>query len=92
VAKRDVSLPDRVYLSRSGVPIRTLTNEAVVERIFAGFGFAAVHPERLSVDQQIALVSNALLVAGPSGSALFNLAFQGRLRSAFIAHGRIGCN
>lgn len=84
MARRDIALPDRIYLSRSGIPMRRLVNETEVERIFARFGFTIVHPERLSAEQQIALVSNALLVAGPSGSGMFNLAFQGRLRSAFV--------
>ena len=83
-ARRDLSLPDRVYLSRSLAPIRPLMNEPEVERIFARFGFTIVRPELLSAEQQNALIANALLVAGPGGSGMYNLAFQGRLRSAFI--------
>ena len=83
-ARRDISLPDRIYLSRSAVETRKLVNEAEAEAIFQRNGFTIVRPETLNVDQQIALVSNALLVAGPAGSGMFNLGFQGRLRSAFI--------
>lgn len=83
-ARRDISLPDRVYLSRTGVAARPLLNETNVEQIFERHGFTIVHPELLTVAQQMALASNALLIAGPSGSAMFNLAFRGRLRSAFI--------
>jgi hypothetical protein len=83
-ARRDISLPDRVYFSRTGVAARPLLNESAVERIFERHGFTIVHPELLTVAQQMALAANALLIAGPSGSAMFNLAFQGRLRSAFI--------
>jgi hypothetical protein len=81
---RDVSLPDRLYISRRGVNHRILVNEADVERVFARNGFAIIHPESLPVKLQVALFANALLVAGPGGSGLFNLAFQGRMRSAFI--------
>ena len=83
-AVRDVSLPDRIYLSRSGTKSRKLLNETDVERVFERHGFAIIRPETLRVETQIALVSNALLVAGPGGSSMFNLAFQGRMRSAFI--------
>lgn len=83
-AVRDITMPDKIYLSRAGVKIRNLTNESAVERIFERHGFTVIRPETLRVEKQIALMANALLVAGPSGSGLFNLAFQGRLRSAFI--------
>lgn len=83
-AVRDVSLPDRIYLSRRGIKARKLRNESDVEWIFKRNGFAIIRPETLDVREQIALVSNALLVAGPGGSGMFNLAFQGRTRSAFI--------
>jgi capsular polysaccharide biosynthesis protein len=81
---RDIMMPDRVYLSRAGVKDRKLKNERDVERVFEQHGFTVIRPETLRVERQIAVVSNALLVAGPSGSGLFNLAFQGRMRSAFI--------
>jgi capsular polysaccharide biosynthesis protein len=83
-ATRDISMPDRVYLTRSSIPTRRLLNETAVEKIFKRHGFTIVRPELLTIAQQLALASNALLIAGPAGSAMFNLAFQGRLRSAFI--------
>ena len=83
-AARDVGLPDRIYLSRASVGGRKLANEGSVERIFERFGFTVIRPETLRVEMQIALVSNARLIAGPGGSGMFNLAFQGRLRSAFL--------
>jgi Glycosyltransferase 61 len=81
---RDVTMPDKIYLSRAGIKIRILENESAVERIFERHGFVVVRPETLPVERQIALMANALLIAGPSGSGLFNLAFQGRMRSALI--------
>jgi hypothetical protein len=83
-ARRDVTLPERIYLSRSGVKERKLANENEVERIFERHGFTVIRPETFRVESQLALFANALLIAGPSGSGMFNLAFQGRLRSAFI--------
>jgi capsular polysaccharide biosynthesis protein len=83
-AVRDVSLPDRIYLSRSGIKDRKLLNETDVERVFERHGFTIIRLETLKPEKQIGLVSNALLVAGTSGSSMFNLAFQGRMRSAFI--------
>ena len=83
-ARRDISRPNRIYLSRRGVADRKLMNEAEVEATFQRHGFTIVRPETISVQEQIALVSNALLVAGPTGSGMFNLAFQGRLRSVFV--------
>ena len=68
----------------SGIGRRPLANERAVETVFERHGFAIVRPETLPVKVQVALVSNALLVAGTGGSGMFNLAFQGRLRSAFI--------
>jgi hypothetical protein len=83
-AGRDVRLPERIYLSRTGVKDRKLANEDEVEKIFTRHNFTIIHPETLRVETQLALVANALLIAGPSGSGMFNLAFQGRLRSALI--------
>jgi hypothetical protein len=83
-AARDVRLPERIYFSRSGVSDRKLMNESEVERVFERHGFTIIRPETLRVETQLALIANALLIAGPSGSAMFNLAFQGRLRSVFI--------
>jgi capsular polysaccharide biosynthesis protein len=81
---RDITLPSRIYLSRKGVKTRRLDNESDVERVFERHGFTIIRPETLRVEKQIALMANALLVAGPSGSGLFNLAFQGRMRSGFV--------
>ena len=84
LAQRDVSLPDRVYFSRSGVEDRRLTNEADVEEIFRRHGFAVARPENLPIEMQVALACNARLIAGTSGSNMFNLAFQARARSVFV--------
>lgn len=84
-AQRDISIPDRIYFSRRGVhDRRTLVNEAEVEEAFERRGFIIVRPETLPIREQLLLAANARLVAGCSGSGMFNLAFQGRMASAFV--------
>ncbi len=75
---------ERIYFSRSGQSARKLRNEPDVEELFINFGFQIVHSEDLPVEEQISIVSNAQLVAGPAGAAMFNLAFQRRLKSVLI--------
>lgn len=38
----------------------------------------------MPIERLVAVIANAGLVAGPAGSGMFNLAFQGRMRSAFL--------
>jgi len=84
VAVPGMSTPDRIYLSRTGIEDRKLVNEAAVEQLFERLGFAIIRPETYPLPVQVTLLANARLVAGPSGSGLFNLAFEGRMRSVFI--------
>lgn len=79
-----VTSPDRIYLSRRNVFSRKLANEDAVEQLFASHGFKIIQPEDLGVADQLNLIANASLIAGPGGSAMLNLAFQGRMRSAFV--------
>ena len=66
---------DRVFLSRSGATARRLDIEAEVEALFARYGFAIVHPETLEIEDQIALVAGARMLAGLGGSAMHNAVF-----------------
>lgn len=60
-----------VYLSRSKlVGKRGVENEPEIEQWFREQGFVVVHPEKLSLSEQIGLVRNADWVAGLDGSAL----------------------
>lgn len=70
--------PERIYVSRSKLQYkrRRLLNEKAVERVFASHGFIITHPQLLNVQQQITLFRNAKIIAGPSGSALYNSVFQ----------------
>lgn len=81
-ALRETSAPahDKVFLSRAGYragetesrsqAVRRLPNDAQVDQIARDLGFEVVHPERLTLTEQIALASGAKVLAGPGGSAL----------------------
>lgn len=74
-----VDLPDtnvrRVYLSRRGDNKRLMVNEAELEAELTARGFEVVHPETLSVAQQIALFRDADIIVAPTGAALANTLF-----------------
>lgn len=63
---------NRIYLSRRLLKRRQrrLSNDAAVERRMARRGFAVVHPQHMSLVDQINAAAGADLVAGVDGSAL----------------------
>lgn len=68
---------DPVYLSRSRfADNRSLVNEHAVEALFARAGFEVLHPQELSISEQVARASAAPVVAGSAGSAMYLGAFQ----------------
>jgi capsular polysaccharide biosynthesis protein len=83
-ARKSLSGLERIYVSRSRHPIRSLTNEHEVEAIFEARGFKVLHPQELEAADQVTAFANAQLIAGASGTNMFNLAFQDRLTSALI--------
>jgi hypothetical protein len=76
-----------VYLSRSQLPwhCRRLANERQLERILRKAGYAVVYPERLGIQQQVALFRDAAVIAGPYGSAFHTLPLSGN-RNARIRY------
>jgi capsular polysaccharide biosynthesis protein len=76
----------RIFLSRTrfidSLPkdaparARAYSNTSAVDDLFRQRGFSVVFPEDLAVTDQIALVRDAEIVAGPSGSALHLAAFM----------------
>ena len=68
----------RIYLSRSRLRAgwHQMTNEEEIEKCFEGMGFEIVHPQELSVPDQIALFSKSDTIAGEYGSALHNALFS----------------
>jgi hypothetical protein len=71
--------PTYVYLSRSRhTPNRTLRDEDEIERGFQARGFTVLHPQELSIADQVAAVRHARLIAGSAGSAMYLSAFARR--------------
>ncbi len=75
----DVTRPRLVFVGRrqSGYP-REFLDEVQLEDSLRGLGFVPLHPEAMTVDEQVAAFSHAEVVVGPHGSALMNAAFAPR--------------
>lgn len=66
----------RLFVSRADAKKRRLLNEEEVFRRIEHLGFKRVMPGLLPVAEQIALFSEAQIVAGPHGAGLTNLIFM----------------
>src|SRR5262249_8947792 len=62
-------------LIRRNAIVRQMTNEAEIAEALVARGFIEVAPERLSLDEQVALYSRARMVVGATGAAMANLIF-----------------
>lgn len=69
---------EKIYVSRSKLKNqrRGLLNEKAVERIFSLSGYKIIHPQELKISEQINLFRNAKVIAGTSGSGMYNSVFQ----------------
>ncbi|MFM7269146.1 MAG: glycosyltransferase family 61 protein [Cyanobium sp.] len=65
--------PQRLYLSRRGVPSRQVANEPELLALLEPHGFLMVQCERLSLSEQIALLRGATHIVAPHGASLTNL-------------------
>lgn len=74
--RSDLSPFERIYISRSKVSGRKLVNEQEVEGMFSDLGFAIIHPQELSIFDQVKLFSSAKFIAGSGGSAIHNVLFS----------------
>ncbi len=68
----------RLYFSRSRLRIclRRSVNEEALEAHLSEQGFEVIHPQELPLQQVVALVNEAALIAGPMGSAMHNVLFR----------------
>jgi capsular polysaccharide biosynthesis protein len=75
--KQDYSATgSNVYISRKSAGRRKFTDEEAVEDFLSEQGFFAVRMEELSFKEQVALMSEADLVAAITGAGLINLLFK----------------
>ena len=84
----------RLYVSRRKVGRRRILNEDDVVRVLARRGFETVHPEELGFAEQARLFSEARVVVGASGAALFNALFcaPGGSLIEIPPHVSLGCH
>ncbi|MDW2995316.1 MAG: glycosyltransferase 61 family protein [Alphaproteobacteria bacterium] len=61
---------DKIYLSRTKMGARKTYGEEQIEKIFAKNGYCVLHPETMSLPEQIGLIKNCNVLAGCGGSAL----------------------
>lgn len=67
----------KIWLSRSGPSgLTTVPGEPVIEERLRNLGWSVVHPESLSIDQQLDTLAGATRIAGVEGSALHALALM----------------
>jgi capsular polysaccharide biosynthesis protein len=74
-AASDIERSERIFISRSKIRRRRLSNESEIESLFERYGFRIIHPELLPIEAQIALFSDARMIAGLGGSAMHNTVF-----------------
>ena len=70
----------RLYLSRNKYGGRAVKNEPELESFLKAKGFEKIHPEELSIEEQLAAFSSAEVVLGPHGSAFTNVIFGENLK------------
>ncbi len=70
---------EKVYLSRRGLDTKTsrrLLNEVEVERVFMDAGFRVIAPQEMSLAEQLGIFANSRILAGPTGTTMYNRVFQ----------------
>ena len=69
----------RLFVLRGRAASRRLLNEdAVASMLAARFGFEAIDPGALSIDEQLHAFRDASVIVGPHGAALANVVFAAR--------------
>jgi hypothetical protein len=70
---REQAPQERVYISRSRSPRRSMLRELELEKELRGLGFSIVYFEDLDMEQHIAQMRDAQIVVGPHGAGLTHL-------------------
>ena len=76
VIDRVDSLPKKIYLTRTGVTYRKVTNEPELMTLLMKYGFSCITPSKIPVLEQIAILAAAEIVVSPHGAALTNAIFM----------------
>ena len=66
---------DRIYLSRAALKSNKDFGEERIESLFSEMGYTVIHPESLSIDQQISIMANCKSVVATDGSIAHNAIF-----------------
>lgn len=66
----------KIYMSRAAMGDRKTYGEEQIQRIFQKNGYKIIYPEKLPLNDQIALVHNCTHLAGCAGTALHMAAFM----------------
>ena len=74
---------EKIWLSRSKLLFGTILNESAIEKILTKFGYKIIHPEILSLQEQVRLISTSKIVAGFDGSQFYSLLFAIEISSKF---------
>lgn len=78
----------KIWLSRSEFPGGGITNEKEIEEELRGRGWEILHPEKLSLQEQIRAVNASRYVAGLDGSAFFTTLLSRQTHGKFFIFGR----
>lgn len=76
----------RVWLSRSGLPskLARIDGETLVEATLSARGWTILHPENMSIAEQLAALEAAELIAGFAGSAFHGLLLARDIRARIV--------
>ena len=66
----------KIYLSRQGTGYRTIANQQETEEILFDLGFEKLEPDKLSLEEQIAVFSETKILLGVHGAGLTNSVFM----------------
>jgi hypothetical protein len=67
--------PKKIYISRLGEKIRSISNEEEVCALFEKYGFSIIKPVDFGYGEIIPVFANAEFIAGPVGAALTRIGF-----------------
>lgn len=85
------SCPQKIWLSRSKLQngkYGKITNEQFLEEELVKLGYKIVHPQTISLHEQVKLISTADVVAGFDGSQFFSVLFAREIQSKFFVFNR----